>query len=67
MTVMEEELCITCKIGLNACGAKGIFKRITIRECSQYDPGPCEHPGCLRHVSHPCEGCGRTGGRRKKI
>lgn len=23
-------------------------------------PGePCSHPGCLSHVSHPCEGCGR--------
>lgn len=28
-------------------------------------PGvPCEHPGCLSHVTHPCEGCGRTAGRR---
>ena len=24
---------------------------------------PCEHRGCLDHVSHPCEGCGRIGGR----
>jgi hypothetical protein len=23
---------------------------------------PCEHPGCLSHVSHPCDGCGRTHG-----
>ena len=23
---------------------------------------PCSHPGCLSHVSHPCEGCGRVGG-----
>ena len=23
---------------------------------------PCEHPGCLSHVSHPCEGCGRILG-----
>ena len=23
---------------------------------------PCRHPGCLSHVSHPCEGCGRVGG-----
>ena len=22
----------------------------------------CGHPGCLSHISHPCEGCGRTGG-----
>ncbi|MDY6895008.1 MAG: hypothetical protein SVO01_06280 [Thermotogota bacterium] len=24
----------------------------------------CGHPGCLQHVSHPCEGCGRIAGRR---
>jgi hypothetical protein len=22
----------------------------------------CAHPGCLSHVSHPCEGCGRIAG-----
>lgn len=27
------------------------------------DGEPCSHPGCLRHISHPCEGCGRVGGR----
>lgn len=26
---------------------------------------PCKHPGCLSHISHPCEGCGRIGGRNK--
>lgn len=20
---------------------------------------PCLHPGCMSHVTHPCEGCGR--------
>jgi hypothetical protein len=24
---------------------------------------PCDHPGCLNHVTHPCEGCGRVAGR----
>jgi len=24
---------------------------------------PCGHPGCLNHVSHPCEGCGRIAGK----
>ena len=24
---------------------------------------PCGHPGCLNHISHPCEGCGRIGGK----
>jgi hypothetical protein len=23
---------------------------------------PCDHMGCLSHVSHPCESCGRVGG-----
>ena len=26
------------------------------------DGEPCSHRGCLRHISHPCEGCGRIGG-----
>ena len=26
------------------------------------DGEPCDYPGCLSHVSHPCEGCGRIGG-----
>ena len=26
------------------------------------DGVPCNHPGCLSHVSHPCEGCGRVSG-----
>ena len=29
----------------------------------KYDNGqPCNHKGCLSHISHPCEGCGRIGG-----
>lgn len=27
------------------------------------DGEPCDHPGCLSHRSHPCEGCGRIGGK----
>lgn len=27
------------------------------------DGEPCGHPGFLHHVTHPCEGCGRKGGR----
>jgi len=26
------------------------------------DGEPCTHPGCLSHLTHPCEGCGRVGG-----
>jgi hypothetical protein len=25
------------------------------------DGQPCEHPGCLNHLTHQCEGCGRIG------
>ncbi|MCK5016518.1 MAG: hypothetical protein KAS32_05530 [Candidatus Peribacteraceae bacterium] len=27
---------------------------------------PCDHPGCLNHISHPCEGCGRVGGKKSE-
>lgn len=26
------------------------------------DGEPCGHPGCMHHVTHPCEGCGRISG-----
>lgn len=25
----------------------------------------CGHPGCLNHVTHPCEFCGRIAGQRQ--
>lgn len=25
---------------------------------------PCSHKGCLNHLSHPCEGCGRIAGHQ---
>jgi hypothetical protein len=28
----------------------------------QLDGEPCDHPGCLNHVTHPGEGCGRIAG-----
>jgi hypothetical protein len=31
------------------------------------DGEPCDHPGCLSHISHPCEVCGRVGGIRQKV
>lgn len=31
-----------------------------------YEEGvPCPHKGCLNHLTHPCEGCGRIGGKYK--
>lgn len=35
-----------------------------LRDQGLLDGEPCNHPGCLSHVSHPCEGCGRVAGRR---
>ncbi len=30
----------------------------------KYNDGePCMHKGCLSHLSHPCEGCGRINGK----
>lgn len=26
------------------------------------DREPCKHTGCLNHVLHPCDGCGRIAG-----
>jgi len=31
------------------------------------DGEPCSHRGCLNHISHPCEGCGRIGGKNIKM
>jgi len=29
------------------------------------DKEPCQHPGCLNHVTRHCEGCGRVAGKSK--
>lgn len=43
----------------------GEMPRFDIRK--RYKDGePCGHPNCLRHLSHPCEVCGRIGGREIK-
>lgn len=31
------------------------------------DGEPCAHPGCDRHLTHPCEVCGRVGARSSKL
>jgi hypothetical protein len=43
-------------------GLAGIF----ILEKDLPDGVPCKHPGCLNHVSHPCECCGRVAGKSNK-
>lgn len=40
---------------------KGFYE---CRECKREKIFPqCDHPGCYHHESHPCEGCGRIGGK----
>jgi len=40
-------------------------KAKTLQDCKVLfkDGQPCKHNGCLSHLSHPCEGCGRIAGR----
>jgi hypothetical protein len=40
-----------------ACGWKG--KAYMMDTILFKNRQPCVHPGCLHHVTHPCEGCGR--------
>ena len=43
-----------------------ILSRVKREQYLEYlqDGEPCDHIGCLHHVSHPCESCGRVAGRR---
>ena len=27
------------------------------------DGEPCKHVGCICHITHPCEGCGRVNAK----
>ncbi len=47
-----------CEAGLS--GLNGLLSR---KQVSLKPGEPCHHPGCLNHVSHPCEGCGRIAGQ----
>jgi len=29
------------------------------------DGVPCKHVGCISHISHPCESCGRIAGEAR--
>ena len=43
---------------------KVIAIMVAMKGVSHYKDGdPCNHPGCLNHVEHPCEKCGRTQAR----
>lgn len=42
------------------------WKKYMIAEWTPLKDGePCWHKGCLNHISHPCEKCGRIAGSSK--
>ena len=58
-------------VGCEACRRLGRCRRQDFSLCLGWMPKPtesyplgvpCNHPGCLNHITHPCEGCGRYGG-----
>jgi hypothetical protein len=53
--------CPNCRDYYLPCLNCGLTEAIV--DAGLRDGQPCAHPGCLAHVSHACEGCGRTGGR----
>jgi hypothetical protein len=57
-------------IGLRSKIAKRVipdFSAMEVRTFTYFstleDGEPCSHTGCIAHVSHPCELCGRTQAR----
>jgi hypothetical protein len=49
-------------LGLTDDGIKAVITQMRTGKDLLPDE-PCGHPGCLSHVTHPCEGCGRIAGR----
>ncbi|MFA6063863.1 MAG: hypothetical protein WC736_14850 [Gallionella sp.] len=56
----------TNETGKNPAGAQSSAEGATlsVRLAAKPLPDgvPCSHRGCLHHVTHPCEGCGRIAG-----
>jgi len=40
-----------------------IYSNDNVKPIKYNDGEPCIHTGCLSHQTHPCEGCGRIGGK----
>ena len=54
-------------ISASGLGARALFNALVPADKRILRDGePCGHPGCLHHISHPCEGCGRIGGMRSE-
>lgn len=54
---------VKCTSRINADGGIEIISMEQLE--TPADGEPCSHEGCLNHVTHPCEGCGRIAGRGK--
>ncbi|CAN5951031.1 unnamed protein product [Sphagnum jensenii] len=65
MAAAEDEA-LSATGGLLACSPE-LYAEMekTVRQ-KFADGVSCGHAGCLSHVSHPCEGCGRVGGYRRQ-
>ncbi|CAM5998724.1 unnamed protein product [Sphagnum balticum] len=61
-----EDEALSATEGLLACSPE-LYAEMekTVRQ-KFADGVSCGHAGCLSHVSHPCEGCGRVGGYRRQ-
>lgn len=55
--------CLFCSFSLIFKDGAWEWNRLDLKAIQWPDGQPCGHPGCLSHLSHPCEGCGRIGGR----
>uniref|UniRef100_A0A6M3IJP5 Uncharacterized protein n=1 Tax=viral metagenome TaxID=1070528 RepID=A0A6M3IJP5_9ZZZZ len=41
------------------CASCFKFSRFIHKSTISYKKEPCKHPGCVNHITHPCEECGR--------
>lgn len=54
---MRDNLC--SEFVAQALGVHVNYEKIVI----VHEGEPCMHPGCLQHLTHPCEVCHRVGGK----
>jgi len=63
----KSELCTTVKNGTSSHWktVRSVAVSEGLTDMQDYRPKPCGHPGCMSHISHPCEGCGKQWGDKK--
>lgn len=50
-------------IAVGDVGKPGVKQVVAAPDRFLEEYEPCDHTGCLSHVTHPCDSCGRIGGR----